>query len=51
MTADHLCRELSGHDLPDGSRIGTIGGGAGYVLANCVEALFGMMTNQDHDAA
>ncbi|NYE70867.1 HNH endonuclease signature motif containing protein [Microlunatus parietis] len=51
MTAEHLCRELSGHDLPDGTSIGTVGGGAGFILANCVEAIFGMIRNQDHAAA
>ncbi|MFC7621139.1 DUF222 domain-containing protein [Microlunatus sp. GCM10028923] len=59
MPTDRLFRELStvhpsgpnGHDHPDATTIRTIGGGEGFNLHNCVEALFSMTMDQDHAAA
>ncbi|MFC7618998.1 DUF222 domain-containing protein [Microlunatus sp. GCM10028923] len=57
MTADHLIRHLStlpgpnAHDHNDPTTIRTIGGGEGFSLHNCVEALFSMTRDQDHEAA
>ncbi|MFC7625217.1 DUF222 domain-containing protein [Microlunatus sp. GCM10028923] len=58
-TADQLVRDLStahpsgpnDHDHPDATTIRTIGGGEGFSLHNCVEALFSMTVDQDHAAA